>query len=76
MNSSLSSVTINDSESFGGMIQRERTDSMVSVGERDVNFPTLENQNELLVYQRMNVRFYNLYFYYFFLLSIIIKLGT
>lgn len=65
MNSSLSSVTINDYESLGGLIQRERTDSMVSVGDRDINFPTLENQNEVSVYQRLNV-----YYNYFFLISL------
>ena len=55
INSSLSSVTIHDYDSISGMLQRERTDSMVSVGEKDVSFPTLENQTENTTFQKMAV---------------------
>lgn len=48
MNSSLSSITLNDGgDLLAGLISRERTDSIVSMGDRDVTFPMLQNQNEL-----------------------------
>jgi hypothetical protein len=54
MNSSLSSITLNDgNEILAGLISRERTDSMISMGDRDVTFPTLENQNEATPLQRL-----------------------
>lgn len=54
MNSSLSSITLNDgNEILAGLISRERADSMISMGDRDVTFPTLENQNEVTPFQRL-----------------------
>ena len=54
MNSSLSSITLNDgNEILAGLISRERADSMISMGDRDVTFPTLENQNEITPLQRL-----------------------
>lgn len=53
MNSSLSSITLTDNDILAGLISRERTDSMVSMGDRDVTFPTLENQSEITPFQRI-----------------------
>lgn len=38
---------------LAGLVTRERTDSMVSMGDRDVTFPTLENQSEMTSFQKI-----------------------